>query len=213
MSKIFASNNLSVGGSGIKWNIKASTDVPVNQIPGKPGDIIVVTDRNIKKLKYVATKNASDVELQNNSINVYEDFNQPRMLVNENNGFKMYMYGISQNIVLNEEVIVANVYFYDGLTEQWIPLTSAYREALNVNSFTGQNINIDELWSIDYTDNINEEGILPTIVKPQATDVLTVLSFTGQDIDIDTYWDMVTITDTATLRTSSLEENDDIIIN
>lgn len=211
---IYGNTNAKVSHNRIRWNIKASTEVPTSETEGHLGDIIVVTSADIKKLKYVATKDITDGQLQDNSINIYEDFTKPRILVNKSNGFNMYLQGTMQNILLNGESVIANVYFYDALTGDWVSFSSAYKEALNLNTFTGQNINVDELWNIpEFVDTINEDSLLPTIVKPQTVDNLTILDFTGQSLDVDTLWNNVSFTDAASLRTSSFNENEDIEIN
>ncbi len=182
---IYGDTNAKISHNRIKWNIMASTEVPDENTPGKIGDVIIVTSADVKKIKYVATKDISDSNLQDNSINVYEDFTQNHMLVNESNGFKMYIQGTQQNIMLNGSVMIANVFFYDGLTNSWKQYNSAYKEALNVNSFTGSNINVDELWALSYTDSINENRLLPPMHKEQIADTLIALTFAGANLDVD----------------------------
>lgn len=185
---IFGNTNAKVSHNRIKWNIKASTEVPTSETEGHLGDVIVVTSANIKKLKFVATNNGNE-ELQDNSINVYEDFSVDKILVNKSNGFDMYIFGTSQNIMLNGETIIANVFFYDALTENWVQLQSAYRDAINLNSFTGQNINVDELWNISFTDSIEVE--LPTIIRQQYNDAFNIETFSGCQLDVDDYLSQV----------------------
>ena len=185
---IYGDTNAKISHNRIKWNIMASTEVPDENTPGKIGDVIIVTSADVKKIKYVATKDISDSNLQDNSINVYEDFTQDHMLVNESNGFKMYIQGTQQNIMLNGSVMIANVFFYDGLTNSWKQYNSAYKEALNVNSFTGSNINVDELWTLSYTDSINESRLLPPMHKEQIADTLIALTFAGASLDVDTLY-------------------------
>lgn len=213
---IYGNTNAKVSHNRIRWNIKASTEVPTSETVGHLGDVIVVTSADIKKLKYVATNNGSE-ELQDNSINVYEDFTAERILVNESNGFDMYLFTTQQNIVLNGEVIIANVYFYDGLSNSWVQLQSAYREVLNLNTFTGQDLirNLDEVWNgLDYVDAIDENNLLPTIIKPSNTaDTLVFDEFSCKNIDVDEEWNGFTYIDTAVLRTSNMSEGDDVIIN
>lgn len=185
---IYGDTNAKISHNRIKWNIMASTEVPDENTPGKIGDVIIVTSADVKKIKYVATKDISDSNLQDNSINVYEDFTQDHMLVNESNGFKMYIQGTQQNIMLNGSVMIANVFFYDGLTNSWKQYNSAYKEALNVNSFTGSNINVDDLWTLSYTDSINENRLLPPMHKEQIADTLIALTFAGANLDVDTLY-------------------------
>lgn len=185
---IYGDTNAKISHNRIKWNIMASTEVPDENTPGKIGDVIIITSADVKKIKYVATKDISDSNLQDNSINIYEDFTQNHILVNESNGFKMYIQGTQQNIMLNGSVMIANVFFYDGLTNSWKQYNSAYKEALNVNSFTGSNINVDELWTLSYTDSINENRLLPPMHKEQIADALTSLTFAGANLDVDTLY-------------------------
>lgn len=192
---IYGDTNAKISHNRIKWNIKATTEVPTSETPGQIGDILIVTSSAelVKKIKYVATKAITDSELQDNSINVYEDFTQTKILVNRNNGFNMYIWAAQQNIMVGGEVMIANVFFYDGLTNSWKQYNSAYKEALNVNSFTGANINVDELWSLSYTDSINEGRLLPPMHKEQIADSFTAETFAGASLDVDTLylgWDL-----------------------
>lgn len=182
---IYGDTNAKISHNRIKWNIMASTEVPDENTPGQIGDVIIVTNADVKKIKYVATKDISDSNLQDNSINVYEDFTQDHILVNESNGFKMYLQGTQQNIMLNGSVMIANVFFYDGLTNSWKQYNSAYKEALNVNSFTGSNINVDNLWTLSYTDSINENRLLPPIHREQIADSFTAEAFTGANLEVN----------------------------
>lgn len=185
---IYGDTNAKISHNRIKWNIMASTEVPDENTPGKIGDVIIITNADVKKIKYVATKDISDSNLQDNSINVYEGFTQNHILVNESNGFKMYIQGTQQNVMLNGNVMIANVFFYDGLTNSWKQYNSAYKEALNVNSFTGSNINVDDLWTLSYTDSINENRLLPPMHKEQIADTLIALTFAGANLDVDTLY-------------------------
>ena len=209
---IYGDTNEKISHNRIKWNIKGTTEVPTSETPGKIGDVLVITSNAdlIKKLKYVATKGYTE-ELQDNSINVYEDFTQTKALVNSNKGFKLYLFANQQNVMVDGSVLIANVFFYDGLTNSWKQYNSAYKEALNVNSFTGANINVDTLWSVPtLTDSISEEGILPTIDRVQETDNLSVAAFTGSNIDVDTLWSAIaTFTDSASIQ--NLTQDTEII--
>jgi hypothetical protein len=192
---IYGDTNAKISHNRIKWNIKATTEVPTSETPGQIGDILIVTSSAelVKKIKYVATKAITDTDLQNNSINVYEDFTRDRVLVNRNNGFNMYIWATQQNIMVNGEVMIANVFFYDGLTNSWKQYNSAYKEALNVNSFTGANISVDELWSLSYTDSLNEGRLLPPMHREQIADSFTAETFVGTGLDVDTLypgWDL-----------------------
>lgn len=184
---IYGDTNAKVSHNRIKWNIMASTEVPDSSVEGHIGDVIVITSADISKVKNVATISGGE-ELQDNSINVYEDFSVTPLWVNESNGFDMYLFGTSQNIILDGNTIIANVYFYDGLTNDWVQMTSAYRDALNVSSFTGANINVDELWSMPtITDELNEDNLLPTIVRQSFSDAFNVESFSGCQLDLEDY--------------------------
>lgn len=195
---IYGDTNAKVSHNRIKWNIKASTEVPTSETEGHLGDVIVVTSANIKKLKFVATNNGNE-ELQDNSINVYEDFNVDKILVNNNNGFDMYLFGSSQNIMLNGEVVIANVFFYDALTNSWVQFQSAYRDAINLNTFTGQDLVrvLDTLWPISYTESVNENEMLPTIIKPLVSDTVDIDDFSGKELSVDNLWDMFTFSESA----------------
>jgi hypothetical protein len=188
---IYGDTNAKISHNRIKWNIMASTEVPTSETPGKIGDVIIVTTADVKKIKYVATKDMATEQLQDNSVNIYEDFTKQRVLVNESNGFKMYIQGTQQNIMLNGSIMIANVFFYDGLTGEWISYASAYKEALNVNSFTGQNLAaiLDEIWSgPECTDEINEGSLLPTMVRQYPAETMIVADFTGSNLNVDACW-------------------------
>lgn len=200
---IYGDTNAKISHNRIKWNIMASTEVPDENTPGKIGDVIIITNADVKKIKYVATKDVSDSELQDNSINVYEDFTQNHILVNESNGFKMYIQGTQQNIMLNGEVMIANVFIYDGLTNSWRQFLSAYKDAINLNSFTGQNLIaiLDEIWGgPEYTEEVNEGSMLPTMVTPEVSESFTMASFSGSTLDFETLYSGVTFTDEALIN-------------
>ena len=181
--------------------------------------------------RVVATKYASDMEqeinldiiatiagseeLQDNAINAYLDFSQQRILVNESKGFDMFLFAALQNVVLNGETIIANVYFYDGLTGEWVEFQSAYREALNLSSFSAKNLipQIDELWhGLTYEDDINDDPgdtpMQPTIVKPEANDSMIIADFSGAGINVDTEWSGLSLQDGATIKNLT---NDNVI--
>lgn len=200
---IYGDTNAKISHNRIKWNIMASTEVPTSETPGKIGDVIIVTSADVKKIKYVATKDMATEQLQDNSVNIYEDFTKQRVLVNESNGFKMYIQGTQQNIMLNGSVMIANVFFYDGLTGEWVSYASAYKDALNVNSFTGQNLAeaLDEIWGgPECTDSLDEERLLPTIEKQVISDPFTFANFGGSNLDLDACWGGPTLTDEALIN-------------
>lgn len=177
---IYGDTNAKISHNRIKWNIMASTEVPTSETPGQIGDVIIVTSADVKKIKYVATIDYAD-ELQDNSINVYEDFSQNHILVNESNGFKMYIQGTQQNIMVEGETMIANVFFYDGLTNSWKQYNSAYKEAINLYSFTGQNINFNESWGgPGYTEEASVR--IPPIHTTTPNDIVDVDNFTGIEI-------------------------------
>lgn len=211
---IYGDTNAKISHNRIKWNIKASTEVPDENTPGQIGDVIIVTSVDVKKIKDVATIAGSE-ELQDNAINAYLDFSQQRILVNESKGFDMFLFAALQNVVLNGETIIANVYFYDGLTNEWVECQSAYREALNLSSFSAKNLipQIDELWhGLTYEDDINDDPgdtpIQPTIVKPEANDSMIIANFSGAGIDVDTEWAGLSLQDGATIKNLT---NDNVI--
>lgn len=207
---IYGDTNAKISHNRIKWNIMARTEVPDENTPGQIGDVIVITSQDIKKLKFVATNDGSQ-QLQDNSINVYEDYTVDKILVNQSNGFNMYIFGSSQNIMLNGETIAANVYFYDGSTNSWVQFTSAYRDAINLNSFTGQNINIDEIWMLSFTDSLDNITI-PPIVAEQYSDTVDMTSFSGCQLDLDDFVSqlMPTVTESATIN--NLTQNSETVI-
>lgn len=199
--------------SGLQWNIMTSKQAPTSSTPGQVGDVIIITEADVEKIKTIVTKDVTDPTLQDNAINVFEDFSKNKILVNSIDGFNVYLQAYTQNIKLNGESIIAIVYFYDGLTRDWIQYPSAYRDNLSVRTFTGQDLDsiFDELWpGIAYTDQINENSIITPIIRQQLNDSLDVANFTGTNLDIDSFWGGPTITGNAILRTSNFLGNDEL---
>ena len=197
MSTFYGKTN-AVEKKGLKWNIMASEEIPTSSTPGKVGDVIIITSQNVKKIKKVATKKITDSDLQDNTINVFEDFTKDRILVNSSDGFNIYLQSTMQNIILDGESLIASVYFYDGLTNSWIPYSSAYIDNLSVSSFTGQDIDVDTYWSLpELIEDLDEEKILPTIDRVNVNDTMNSASFTGTTLDVDDYWFTLTLTEDA----------------
>ena len=204
MATIYGDTNAKVSHNRIKWNIEATTEVPTSATPGQIGDILIVTSSAelVKKIKYVATKALTDADLQNNSINVYEDFTKDRVLVNRNNGFNMYIWASQQNIMVDNAIMIANVFFYDGITNSWKQYNIAYKDAINLKSFTGQNLAtiLNEIWGgTTYTDILANEGhLIPPLHDVEANDAFIYANFTGCDLNVDNLWAGFSFADEAT---------------
>lgn len=183
--RMYSFSNMTGAASNLKWNIIATTTKPTNETPGQIGDIIIITDQDVSKLKTVVTKDMSDTNLANNAINVYEDFTRQAILVNVLNGFKMYLFANGQNIILDNEEFRTEVYFYDGRTNSWIQCPSSYRDILDLNSFTGKNLDVDAYWNFpELTESV--ETILPPVISNQFTDTFDIISVSGSTaIDVD----------------------------
>ena len=183
--RMYSFSNMTGAASNLKWNIIASTTKPTNETPGQIGDIIIITDQDISKLKTVVTKDMADTNLANNAINVYEDFNQQAILVNVLNGFKMYLFANGQNIILDGEEFRTNVYFYDGRTNSWIECLSSYRDILDLKKFIGKTLDVDTYWGFfELSESV--DTILPPVIKEELSDTFDVISFSGcASIDVD----------------------------
>lgn len=183
--RMYSFSNMTGAASNLKWNIIATTTKPTNETPGQIGDIIIITDQDISKLKTVVTKDMADTNLANNAINVYEDFNQQAILVNVLNGFKMYLFANGQNIILDGEEFRTNVYFYDGRTNSWIECLSSYRDILDLNKFIGKTLDVDTYWGFpELSESV--DTILPPVIKEELSDTFDVISFSGcTSIDVD----------------------------
>lgn len=177
------------GRGGLKWNIKASAIAPTNETPGIMGDIIVVTDDEdlVKKIKYIANRNPNSTDLIDNSITVYYDSVAERIVVNEISHFQCILQGKTQNVIVDGISYGLDVYFYDGYTHTWVGTTTAYRDNISINSFSGKDLDIDLTLSSIFeriTESVVNDKRTPVVVT--SSDTFAIDDFGGCDIDVAT---------------------------
>lgn len=196
MAKIFTSSNMGSISSGIKWNIKtmSPTEYPnydsiITNMQGRMGDVWVVTDENLKRLRYVA--NVFDgYEPQNDSINIYINESSDEKRINFFNGWYFDAKFNSQSILINGQNLFCPVYFWNEFQGRFeaVQIGYVFKDRLMLSSFTGQDLDVDTYWSsFTYSEEYATDNIPPVVVDG-LEDNLSLASFTGQNLDVDSVW-------------------------
>lgn len=212
-TKIYTSNNIKVGSSdsGIKWYIRqmSPTEYPnyetlIPTMEGKMGDVIVVTDTNISKLKYVANIFEGS-DQQNNSINIYINENSSEKRIHFFDGWYFDAKFNSQSILLNNENLFCPVYFWDEYQHKFIAIQVGYvfKDILSIYSFTGKDLDVDTYWGGPvYSEVVNPIHIIPIVSS--VTDNVNVDSFVGMGIDLEDYWNDISYTEETVIKVNNV---------
>lgn len=200
MAIFYGKSNVNFTQAGIKWNIKKIDSAEHLPLVGKPGEVYVLTDKNINKLKKVATIFEGD-ELLDNAINIYYQDLTDSKRINYYWGWYFDFKFNSQTTLLNGKLVPTYVYFWDINTSQWVAIQVSYnfREKINSFNFIGENININTLYpdlydmSVDIMNTIEEEYTkLPSILE-----TFNSSNFVGENINITmVYPDLYDLTET-----------------
>lgn len=211
-NKIYTSSNMGTISSGIKWFFRQISptehpdyDTIIPAMEGKMGDVIVVTDANIKRLRYVA--NVFDgYEQQNDSVNIYINESTNEKRIHFFNGWYFDAKFNSQSILINGENLFCPVYFWNEFTHRFeaVQIGYVFKEILSIYSFTGQDIDVDENWgSISYNEAFNSENIVPVRVDG-LVDNLNIASFTSMNLDVNSYWNGITYTEEPIIKVNNV---------
>lgn len=192
MAIFYGKSNLNFTQAGIKWNIKKITNR--NQLPavGSPGEVYILTDKNINKIKKVATIFEGD-DLVDNAINLFYQESTDSKRINDYWGWKFDFKFNSQTTLLNGKLIPTYVYFWDMNVNDWVEIQVSYnfKEKVSTLQFIGTSINIDNLcpsvinnFDVEISNIIEEEFIY----TPSTSETFSVLSFIGKDINISSLY-------------------------
>lgn len=185
MAIIKGGTNITGGSSGIKWNIKAIPDE--SQLPkiGKPGDIYVITNRNIKNLTKVA--NIYDgYDLVNNAINIFINDSLETKRINYFNDWYFDVKFNSQTILLDGNGLYCPVYFYNGYLNKFESVQVSYnnKDSFSIKSFAGYDLDLDSIYKeILYTEEFNYDK--PHVDRYSYESEFDVYTFAGSDLNID----------------------------
>lgn len=214
MAKLYTSSNMGTIRSGIKWSIStmSPTEYPnydsiiTSRTDGKMGDIIVITDENIKRLRYVANV-FENTEEQNDSVNIYINDSAPNRRINYFNGWYFDAKFYSQIIVINNKTMFCPVYFWNDFNNRFesIQIGYIFKDNLSLNSFTGMDLDVDECMStLDIEQELNNYEIIIPIIVRDLNDVLSLDSFTGMDIDVDDVMDSLSYDEELTVKVNNI---------
>lgn len=195
MANLYTSSNMGTISSGIKWYVDtmSPTEHPdydsiiTSRTDGKMGDIIVITDENIKRLRYVANVFDNTIE-QNDSVNIYINDSAPNRRINFFNGWYFDAKFYSQIIVINNQTMFCPVYFWNEFNHRFesIQIGYIFKDNLNLPSFTGMDIDVDEyMATLDIQQELTNYTIIVPIRVNNLSNNLSLTSFTGMDIDVD----------------------------
>lgn len=189
MAIFYGKSNLNFTQAGIKWNIKriaSKSQLPVN---GKPGEVYILTDKNINKIKKVATIFEGD-DLVDNAINLFYQESTDSKRINDYWGWKFDFKFNSQTTLLNGKLIPTYVYFWDMNVNDWVEIQVSYNfnEKVKTMEFMSKNLNIENLYPdlgiTNYEFNVNNILLLENIVIPAIVENINTLEFMGADINM-----------------------------
>ena len=191
MAEYYGKSNLNFTQAGVKWNIKAIDDPANLPAVGKPGEIYILTDKNINKIKKVATIFDGD-DLVDNAINLFYQDSTDSKRINYYWGWYFDFKFNSQTILLNNKLVPTYAYFWDMNVNAWVEVQTSYNfgEKFRALDFIGLNYFptvIDSLCPniiTNFAEELNKcEELEP--IDTQFTDEFNSLSFVGTNIDIE----------------------------
>lgn len=191
MAIFYGKSNLNFTQAGIKWNIKKIDSAANLPAVGKPGEVYVLTDKNINKLKKVATIFEGD-DLVDNAINLFYQESTDSKRINYYWGWYFDFKFNSQSILLDGKGLFTYVYFWDMNVNDWVAIQVSYNfnEKFNSMEFMGKNIDIENLYPDLYNFEVDVQNIivLEPINTPPISESMDSGHFMGDDLDFDTYY-------------------------
>lgn len=202
MSVFYGKSNLNFTQAGIKWNIKTIDNAANLPAVGKPGEVYVLTDKNINKLKKVATIFEGD-DLVDNAINLFYQESTDSKRINYYWGWYFDFKFNSQSILLDGKGLFTYVYFWDMNVNDWVAIQVSYNfnEKFNSMEFMGKNIDIENIYPNLYNFEVDVQNIivLEPINTPPISESMNAGHFIGDNLDFDTYYpDLYTFTENVT---------------
>lgn len=191
MAIFYGKSNLNFTQAGIKWNIKKIDSAEHLPAVGKPGEVYVLTDKNINKLKKVATIFEGD-DLVDNAINLFYQESTDSKRINYYWGWYFDFKFNSQSILLDGKGLFTYVYFWDMNVNDWVAIQVSYNfnEKFKAIDMIGKDLDIDTLYPDLYNFEVDVQNIivLEPINTPPISESMNSGHFMGDDLDFDTYY-------------------------